>query len=146
MALDNTHDHIVDRLSDYMDGELDPRAASEVEEHLATCSDCRTVATELHAVAARASSLADRPPQHDLWLGIAARIGNRTVIANFKDRARGGSRSRCPNLRRPSMALMVLSGGMVWLARSGRYPRGLPGSHRRRASRRRTPIGRTSLR
>jgi anti-sigma factor RsiW len=120
MSMDNAHDHIVEQLSEYIDGELDARAAADVEAHLAGCGDCRTVATELRAVAARASSLADIPPRQDLWDGVVARLGSRSpMVTAIRDRARRRFSFTLPQLAAASVALMVLSGGMVWLARSG---------------------------
>ena len=120
MSMHNAHEHIVERLSDYIDGELDTSSLAEVEQHLAGCSSCRTVATELRAVAARAAALVDTPPDQELWSGVAARIGNRPpIVASIKERARRRFSFTLPQLAAASVALMMLSGGMVWLARSG---------------------------
>jgi anti-sigma factor RsiW len=120
MSMDNEHQHIVERLSDYIDGELDSRAAAEVEQHLAECGECRTVAAELRAVVAQASALVDTPPEQDLWNGVAARIDSRSpAVVSFRDRARRRFSFTLPQLAAASVALMVLSGGMVWVARSG---------------------------
>ena len=120
MSMHNAHEHIVERLSDYIDGELDTSSLAEVEQHLAGCSGCRTVATELRAVAARAAALVDTPPDQELWSGVAARIGNRPpIVASIKERARRRFSFTLPQLAAASVALMMLSGGMVWLARSG---------------------------
>lgn len=116
MGHTNTHDIWTDRLSDYADGELSPAEQAEVDAHLAACGECRAIAGELRRVAAQARSLADAPPDRDLWQGIAARIG----AASPGDR--GASRRfsfTLPQLIAASLALMVLSGGGVWLARLG---------------------------
>ena len=57
MGNDATHDAYTDRLSDYIDDELDPREHAEVERHLAQCVACRQLANELRAVSARAATL-----------------------------------------------------------------------------------------
>ena len=105
--------HVTDRLSDFVDGELDARERAEVERHLAGCDDCRRVAQELRAVMTRAASLTDTAPAHDLWSGIAARIGDRRVVA-FEPRARRRFSFTLPQLAAAGIALMVLSGGLVW--------------------------------
>ena len=138
MSMHNAHDHIVDRLSDYIDGELDAQALAEVEQHLAGCGDCRTVATELRAVAARAAALVDTPPQQDLWSGVAARIGSRPpIVASIKERARRRFSFTLPQLAAASVALMMLVGRNGLARAVRRSAGGLPG----RNGRRRGPAG-----
>ena len=119
MSNDTTHDAFTDRLSDYIDGELDPRQHTEVAAHLAQCSACREIANDLRAVAARAAALPDLRPHQDLWSGVSERIGSKSRVAAFVPR--GGRRFSftLPQLAAAGLALMVLSGGMVWLAKSG---------------------------
>ncbi|MBI4502753.1 MAG: zf-HC2 domain-containing protein [Gemmatimonadetes bacterium] len=64
-----------DRLSEYLDGDLNRAETEAFEAHLATCAECSATLDELRGVVARARSLDDRPPAHDLWSGIAERIG-----------------------------------------------------------------------
>ena len=111
MRNDTQHDAYIERLSDYIDGELDPRERADVDRHLTVCDECRTVIKELRAVAARAANTrTDRAPDRDLWAGIAARISNRQPLRfSFT----------LPQLAAAGIALMVLSGGMVWLASTG---------------------------
>jgi hypothetical protein len=120
MSNDTMHDAFTDRLSDYIDGELDPRQHSEVAAHLAQCPACREVANDLRAVAARAASLPDMAPQGDLWAGVSDRIGveSRRVTAFTP---RGGRRFSftLPQLAAAGLALMALSGSMVWLVKTG---------------------------
>lgn len=47
-----------DLLSEYLDGELGPRAAARVEVHLATCQGCARLAAELFATVAALHRLA----------------------------------------------------------------------------------------
>ena len=67
--------HCDAELSAYLDGELDHAAQIAVESHLAECAACRTVLEGLRAVTRQARALDDRPPERDLWSGIASRIG-----------------------------------------------------------------------
>ena len=60
-----------ERLSEYLDGELNETEGRSLESHLATCAECAATLEELRGVTARAGSLDDRPPAHDLWAGIA---------------------------------------------------------------------------
>jgi Putative zinc-finger len=112
------HDKWNARLSEYLDDELDDRECGELEEHLKVCERCRADLADLRAVATRARVLPDRPPAADLWPGVAARIGGRTL--DFEPRkAPRRFAFTLPQLVAASLALMVLSGGMVWLARLG---------------------------
>ena len=68
--------HWTDRLSEYLDDDLDVRERRELETHLATCAECSDVLRELEAVVARARTLKDVPPEKDLWAGISRSIGS----------------------------------------------------------------------
>ena len=86
---------------------------------------------ELRAVAGRARSLTDVPPARR---SLARRRG--------RDRCRAATRASCemrparrfsftlPQLVAASLALMVLSGGMVWIARLGGERTDFPSRHR----------------
>jgi anti-sigma factor RsiW len=102
-------DQWTDRLSEYLDDELDARERSELEAHLSQCALCRTILDELRAVVSRAQAVTNRGPDTDLWPGIAQRIA-----------AMGGTRRYAfslPQLAAAGIALMVLSGGAVWMLR-----------------------------
>jgi tetratricopeptide (TPR) repeat protein len=117
-------DHITDCLSEYLDGELDASDRAAVAEHLDACDACRTTLTELRAVVARASALTDSAPATDLWPRVAEQISPR---ASPVVPLRPGGRRRfsltvsftLPQLAAAVLAVMVLSAGMVWMARLG---------------------------
>jgi Putative zinc-finger len=111
------HDEWNDRLSEYIDGELAPSEQRALEAHLAGCADCRTDLASLRAVVTRAEALTDTPPAADLWPGVAARIGSRP--AHRSTLATRRFAFTLPQLVAASLALIVASGGMVWLARMG---------------------------
>ena len=106
-----------DRLSEYIDGELAPSERRALEAHLPDCAECRADVDALRAVIARARSLTDTPPTSDLWPDVATRIGarraGRTTLATRR------FAFTLPQLVAASLALIVASGGMVWLARMG---------------------------
>lgn len=62
------------RLSEYLDGTLDPEAHREVEALLESSGECRRVLEELRAVVEGAAQLEELQPDRDLWGGIAATI------------------------------------------------------------------------
>lgn len=113
-----------DRLSEYLDGELDEAERSALEAHLEVCGECRETLQELRAVVALARSLEDRPPAVDLWPAIAERIGGGARDATVVDasawrpmRTRRVTLS-IPQLAAAAIAIMLLSGATVWLAMS----------------------------
>ena len=112
------HDRFNEQLSEYLDGELEPRDRGALETHLAACERCRADLDALRAVIARARALPDVTPAGDLWNGVAARIGARTPALAPRRIPRRFAFT-LPQLVAASLALMVLSGGMVWLARLG---------------------------
>jgi hypothetical protein len=116
-------DPFTDRLSDYADGDLDASERAALDAHLATCAECRTTLDELRAVMARAASLEATPPAQDLWAGIAARIGPAGGTARVSPFRRVFSARRfsftLPQIAAACLAVMLLSGGLVWMARSG---------------------------
>ena len=132
-----TPDPFTDRLSDYLDDELSAAERASMDRHLAACAACRRALDELREVVARAASLPDGQPAADLWAGIAARIeqpespahrfGFHRLLTFWKSPDRDGRRLlsartvslTLPQLAAASLTLMVLSGGLVWLARSG---------------------------
>jgi anti-sigma factor RsiW len=70
------HTEWTDKLSDYLDDELEAAERAAVEAHLRECADCSAVLDDLRRVIARAQAAATaaRPPQTDLWTGVAGRI------------------------------------------------------------------------
>ena len=113
-------DEFTERLSDYVDGEdLGPAERLAIEAHLAGCASCRTVVAELREVASRAATLADTAPRTDLWPGIEERLATTPRVAAMSTRPVRRWSFTLPELVAAGLALMVLSGGMVWMARVG---------------------------
>ena len=112
-------DRWTDRLSEYLDGTLSPAERETLDAHLATCAPCRKTLDELRRVKDRALALDDRPPTHDLWAGIASRIGSSATVVPI-DRARAQVRRfsfTVPQLVAAGIALVALSSGAMLLTR-----------------------------
>ena len=116
-----------DRLSEYLDGELQADEQEMLASHLRECPECAATLADLRRVAGRARALTDHEPATDLWPGIAARIGVTTPSAGAPVVAltrRSGRRwsFTLPELAAAGIALMVLSGGAVLMLRPGTAP------------------------
>lgn len=101
----------IDRLSEYIDGELQPDERAAVERHLRMCADCRETVADLRAVVERASSLPDRVPAADLWPEIEPRIARtglpRKVTLTFS----------VAQLAAAAVVLLSVSVGLFWMMR-----------------------------
>lgn len=114
------HDAIAERLSDYLDGDLDPAAHAEVDAHLALCVDCRQLLGELRTITAAAAQLPDAAPEEGVWDGVARRIAAASpAVVPFERKAPRRFSFTLPQLAAAGIALMVLSGSLVYMARSG---------------------------
>jgi hypothetical protein len=105
------------RLSEYLDGELDNTERAALEAHLATCGHCYATLAELREVVARAKTLENREPVSDLWPNIAGTIRRGVVTARPPVRPSAHRFSlTVGQLLAASIALVLLSGGGAWLA------------------------------
>lgn len=105
----------VDRLSEYLDGELPDAERVELEAHLGSCDDCARTLGELRLVVARARSLDDRRPAADLWQGIAARLDAGSVEP-MKLRRRRTISFTIPQLAAAAIAVITFSATGAFLA------------------------------
>ena|SRR2546426_7424966 len=131
--------HWVDRLSEYLDDELEARDAQALEGHLAECPSCAATLEQLRMVVARARELEAKAPETDLWPTIESRLRERP--AGFWPRLSGALNPQgrrfslsIPQLAALGLALVILSAGAMWFAfyRSG--PRVAPTSEPASAS------------
>jgi hypothetical protein len=112
------NDQWTNRLSEYIDDELDSTERAALEAHLATCGQCYATLAELRQVVTRAKALPDTPPTTDLWPDIRARLtpGRRPEVSRDTTNVRRRFSFSVPQLLAASIALVLLSGGSVWLA------------------------------
>lgn len=119
-------DQWIDRLSEYLDDELGPAERVQAAAHFETCGECAAALQELRAVVARAQTLPSMPPRTNLWPAIEARITRRGLFARFGGWASQRVSFTVPQLAAAALALMVLSGGVVWLSEYGGRTTSLP--------------------
>jgi hypothetical protein len=118
------HDPWVDRISEYIDGDMGADEARAFETHRAGCASCRDTFEMLREIVAAARTLEDRSPARDLWTGIAAGIAadagspaggaSGDVIPLRAPHARRFSFSM-PQLAAAALVLMSVSAGAAWL-------------------------------
>ncbi len=126
-----------ERISAYMEGDLDPADAAEVEAHLEGCGRCREVLSELRDVVERARRLPDAPPERDLWPGLRKAItggeaGRTPVVSDGSvpggadvtafpgsPEERRGYRLSGVQLAAAAAALIFFSGAGAWLVHPG---------------------------
>ena len=112
-------EHVTERLSAYLDGDLDAPERRAVERHLAVCRECAAVLDDLDRLARAAGELEDREPATDLWPAIAGRLkarpqGRIVPIDAARTRARRRFSFTMPQLAAAAIALIVLSAAAVW--------------------------------
>ncbi|MGD8699595.1 MAG: zf-HC2 domain-containing protein [Gemmatimonadales bacterium] len=126
-------DRWTDRLSEYLDGELEAAERTRLEAHLEGCEECAATLEQLRRVVAWARAAEDRPPANELWPGIAERIGAKDVAVTDIDahRRRRWARVRdlrvslsVPQLAAAGIALMIASGGAGLLLSGDAGPAG----------------------
>ena len=120
-------DHWTDRLSEYLDDELEPAERAALDEHLTSCAACTATLADLRDVVTRAGTLGARPPVADLWPGIAPRLDRvQPAITPFTTRVTRRISFTMPQLVAAGLALMVMSGGAVWVLQHGGRATALP--------------------
>jgi hypothetical protein len=116
--------HWTDRLSEYLDGELEPAEVAAAEGHLSRCPECADVLADLRAVLATTALLPDTAPERDLWPGIRERLTARVPGPGASPRVITlASRRRVvlsvPQLIAAGLALMLLSAAGMWITLGG---------------------------
>ena len=111
------NEHLGDRLSSCLDGELAGEQLAAAEAHLAACAECRAALEDLRQLTSRARTLDDRPPERDLWDGIAERLPAATPgVVPLRRRRFAFS---IPQLAAAGIAVVALSSGAAILLTHG---------------------------
>jgi hypothetical protein len=69
-----TCEQLDERLSDWLENELDPATRTVLEGHVAACARCTALVADLALIRREAASLPELVPSRDLWPGIESRI------------------------------------------------------------------------
>jgi hypothetical protein len=105
-------------LSDWIDGGLDPRAARQVEAHLASCVACARRAGELRAVGQLLSELPRLEPREPVAGGVQDRLDMETRHPGLASLLRGFSAARpfmLPSLVPATLVLVTVLAGALAL-------------------------------
>ena len=113
------NDSWTDRLSEYVDGELDAPTRAALDAHLATCAECRATRDELEQVVARARRVGYREPTMDLWRSIETTISATTPGI----RRRRLITMSLGRLAAAAAIVALVAGGFAWTIASKRASR-----------------------
>lgn len=115
-------DRWTERLSAYLDGELDSAERAEFEAHLEECDECRITLQKLRGVVGWAQTYQGSEPVRDIWPAIAseARKSPRAVVNLNAEREQRATRNRftVPQLIAAGISLLVVGSGSWAVARS----------------------------
>ena len=98
-------DRCHDRIDDYVDGTLEPEVRADVEQHLATCPACRTMADDFRAIRVAATGLERHTPPAHVWTKLSAALDAERPPSRFARRRPGA---------RPSSVGRLFTGGFFW--------------------------------
>ncbi len=129
----------VDKLSDFVDGHLDPDERQAVAEHLLASAESRAIEAELLEVKRRARALGGIAPPPDLFDRIRARMDDQTDVVDLTlhiDPAPAAASTSSPARRRWSgeiraaamIAALVATGAAGWALGAGQGGVGVSGS------------------
>ena len=110
-------DEWIDRLSEYLDGELTDEERHAMESHLAGCARCTATLDELRQIVDRARSIGPRPPHADLWPGISERIASGRLggrLAQFHAREPRRFSFTLAQLAAAAVLLAAISSAVAW--------------------------------
>jgi hypothetical protein len=100
-------------LAEYLEHTLSADAAALADAHRATCARCDALVRELDTLRIDAAQLPPLTPSHDLWPGIAARIG--TPVASLDHARVRHDRSRTWISARAAAAVVLLTAGTTYV-------------------------------
>lgn len=121
-----------DRLSEYLDSELDPQERIAMEAHLADCAACRQTLRELRSVVRALGADPADTPDAALWGRIEARLEPRTEVREAPVRPGSAARRRpafslrAAGLAAAAVLVLALGGRALWRAPASPVPPASP--------------------
>ncbi len=113
-------DRFADKLSDYLERDVDEPTRAVMDTHAAQCAECGSLLADLRSLRLGAANLPELAPSRDLWEGIAARIETPVVElknGNAQDvilmRAEGAEDLLAPSNRRTRIWVGLAAAGLV---------------------------------
>jgi hypothetical protein len=86
-----TCEQLEERLSDWLDHDVDPATRTMMERHVAACAQCTALVADLASIRRDAASLPELVPSRDLWPEIEARIQAPVISLDQPRAARAAS-------------------------------------------------------
>lgn len=112
-----------EQLASHLELELDATTAQAMDAHAATCAECGALLADLRALQVEASALPLLAPSHDLWDGIANRIGTDVVpLDTRRPLVASAPRRSTWQLAAVAAGLMAMTSAVTWYAASRRPP------------------------
>src|SRR5215831_16483715 len=109
-----THQEVRERLTPFLDDELDPVTSREIQEHLATCPDCAAALAELRTVS---DGVRDDLEYHRAPETLRARILGETRVASTPhERATARPGFWSPRWLPAAAAAVLVIGAAWWIA------------------------------
>lgn len=106
---------VTEKLSAYLDGELDATTSSAVRGHLRLCETCRVAAEDHAAIRDRLGELARPEPPAAVWEGVLARLGEAEIADSRRSRwSRLLERVR-PHLVPAGLATAACAGAVLFM-------------------------------
>ena len=78
-------DRFADKLSDYLERDVDEPTRASIDAHALHCDECGRLLADLRALRLSAANLSELSPSRDLWKGIAERIETPVVELKTSD-------------------------------------------------------------
>jgi hypothetical protein len=75
-----TCDRFADKLSDYLERDVDEPTRASMDAHAVECAECGSLLTDLRSLRLGAANLPELVPSRDLWNGIAERIETPVIL------------------------------------------------------------------
>jgi hypothetical protein len=80
-----TCDRFADKLSDYLERDLDEPTRASMDAHAMECAECGSLLTDLRSLRLGAANLPELVPSSDLWKGIAERIETPVILMRAEE-------------------------------------------------------------